>query len=321
VSGRGAEGPRERRLAWARDAGAALVAAQQAAGGLDGARAAMRSQLRRWPAHPDVLQECTTVRGLLVHRFRPPVRANGGAVLYVHGGGFTAGSGADYGALLGPLAVDLAADVLACDYRLAPEHPFPSALDDVESVLDALLDQVFPVAVAADSAGGALAVSAVLRRQRQRRSLPCALVLFSPLLDLTATAASYDANATRDGMLSRSAVRRIAGAYLGGHDAADDRASPLLTASLEGFPPTALYVGSDEVLRDDTVAFGGRLARAGVEVRTIVLAGLPHVWQVFGQALPEARQTIGEAAGFLRTWWSPDCLAPMDAVDRAVGER
>jgi monoterpene epsilon-lactone hydrolase len=301
-SGARAAEDRESRLTWARSMGAELSRLQASASTLGSARAATTDYVRRWPAVAGVAQDSFVVGDVPVHRYRPSGVDDLDRLLYVHGGGFTTGSGADYRALLGRLATDAGMEVLACDYRLAPEHPFPAALDDVDQVLDSIMAETGSSAIglAADSAGGALAVAAVLRRLRRRAPLPWALVLFSPLLDLAADAPSYEMNEPRDPLLSRKAVQRIARAYAGGSRILDPELSPLRAVHFRAFPPTSLYVSSHEVLRDDAVRLAHRLASDGSAVRLQVEPGTPHVWPVFGDALPEAQATIRDAATFLR---------------------
>lgn len=288
-------------LAWANDECRRLVADQRAAGDLAAARRVMDDFFDRWEPVDGVGHgEAVEVAGVACQRFSTTARPVVGRVLYVHGGGFTSGSGASCHSMLGRMVAAGGFEVLACDYRLAPEHRFPSALDDVDTVLGHLLDadDPVPVAIAGDSAGGGLATAAVLRRMRGQLDLPRAVALFSPLLDLTATAPSFSANASSDVMVSATSVQLMSRVYARGN-ATDAEVSPLLAESFAGFPPTSLYVSADEVLRDDTLRLAERLRLVDVPVRVHLESGAPHAWPIFGDSLPQARTTLEDAASFL----------------------
>ncbi|MDH3047128.1 alpha/beta hydrolase [Gordonia alkanivorans] len=288
-------------LVWANDECRRLVADQRAAGDLATARRVMDDFFDRWEPVDGVGRgEAVEVAGVACHRFSMTERAATGRVLYVHGGGFTSGSGASCHAMLGRMVAAGGFEVWACDYRLAPEHRFPSALDDVDAVLGHLLDagDPIPVAIAGDSAGGGLATAAVLRRMRGQLDGPRGVALFSPLLDLTATAPSFAANESSDVMASAASVQLMSRVYARGN-ATDAEVSPLLAESFAGFPPTSLYVSADEVLRDDTLRLAERLRLVDVPVRVHLESGAPHAWPIFGDSLPQARATLEDAASFL----------------------
>jgi monoterpene epsilon-lactone hydrolase len=199
----------------------------------------------------------------------------GRAVLYLHGGGFTIGSATTHRALATRLAAATGATVHLLDYRLAPEHPFPAALDDALAAWRELSGQVDPgrIALAGDSAGGWLALMTALRLRDGGEPLPAVLGLVSPWLDLTG--ASWPADRT-DPMLRPSWLRRCAAGFAPGADLTDSALAPL-AADLSGLPPMVVHVGSEEILLADSIALARRARAAGVAVELRRLDGLWHV--------------------------------------------
>jgi epsilon-lactone hydrolase len=225
-------------------------------------------------------------------------------LLYLHGGGYIAGSPSVYRHLAWRLALAVGAQVLAPDYRLAPEHPFPAALDDaLAAYLWLLAEGVEPrqVAVVGDSAGGGLAFALLLRLRDQNRPLPAAVAALSPWTDLALTGASLRGNAKADPMLDVAELPRVVRSYLGGADPRHPWASPIY-GDLAGLPPALIQVGSDEILRDDAARLAERLDLAGGTVRLEIWPRMPHVWHLFAPMLPEARRAIGHVGDFLRQW-------------------
>ncbi|WP_206340064.1 alpha/beta hydrolase [Blastococcus litoris] len=200
----------------------------------------------------------------------------GSAVLYLHGGGFTTGSPATHRALATHLAAASGATVHVLDYRLAPEHPFPAALDDVLAAYRELMDRgATPgrTAVAGDSAGGWLALAAALRLRDGAGPLPAALGLISPWLDLTGSTWPDDRG---DAMLRPAWLRRCAREFGDGTDPGAAELSPL-DADLSGLPPITMHVGSEEILLEDAVRLAHLARAAGVPVDLRRLDGLWHV--------------------------------------------
>jgi acetyl esterase/lipase len=231
-----------------------------------------------------------------------PASADSAAVtLYLHGGGFVAGSPASHFDLAARLSAASRSRVLLPDYRLAPDHAYPAQLDDALAVYRALLDSgVAPgrLAVAGDSAGGNLALALVLRARELGLALPAALVCYSPWTDLTHAGASIRANAELDQAIPVKMLGPLAAMYCGGRDPRDPLISPLF-AGHHRFPPTQLHVAADEVLRDDTLRLVRQLTASGVEVEHRIWADVPHAFPVFAATLAQGRAAIRDSGEFL----------------------
>jgi monoterpene epsilon-lactone hydrolase len=214
-------------------------------------------------------------------------------LLYLHGGGFTMGSALSHLDILARLSMLLSARVLAIDYRLAPEHPFPAALEDsVESYRWLLESGADPsmVVIAGSSAGGGLALSTLLALREDMDPLPAACVCLCPFTDMTLQGASLDYNEGKD-WVTRSRVQQVVETYLAGADPTEHLASPLLE-DLEGLPPLFIQVGGDEILLDDSQRMAERAREAGVEVDLDVWPEMIHIWQLFAAAVPEGREAL-----------------------------
>jgi acetyl esterase/lipase len=229
-------------------------------------------------------------------------------VVYFHGGGFRLGSIASHRGLMARLSAASGCSLLGVAYRLAPEHHFPAPIEDALKVLDWLLPQVGDtnrIGLAGDSAGGGLALATLLSLRDSGRPLPAACVLFSPWTDLAATGASYATRAGRDPIHQRPMILAMAKSYLG--PAGDPRAplaSPLY-ADLAGLSPVFIQVGDRETVLDDSRDFARRAEEAGVPVELQVWDEMIHVFQLFADDLPEARQAIASAGEFLRGRLAP----------------
>jgi acetyl esterase/lipase len=222
-------------------------------------------------------------------------------VLFLHGGGFIAGSPSLYRQLTWRIASAAQSRVLSVDYRLAPEHPFPAALDDAMAAYRWLLAEgAAPerVAVMGDSAGGGLALSLLLRLRDEGVPLPAAAVALSPWTDLALTGRSFTVNAGVDPLLSADQARRFVHHYLAGTDPRSPYASPLY-GEPAGLPPTIIQVGSDEVLRDDAVRMAERMRAAGCRVELEIWPRMPHVWHLFAPVVPEAQRAIERIGVFI----------------------
>jgi acetyl esterase/lipase len=224
-------------------------------------------------------------------------------VLYFHGGAYCLGSLDTHRGLAGTVASASQARALLIDYRLAPEHPFPAAVLDVQAAYNWLLDQgVAPeqVALAGDSAGGGLVLALMVSTRDAGQPLPAAGVCLSPWADLTLSGRSWTTNARRELLLSAVKMRQMGQLYLGDADPRTPLASPLY-ADLAGLPPILIQVGGDEALLSDAEEVALRAKAAGVEVELEVWPGMFHVWQLTSRAIPEARQAIERIGAFLQT--------------------
>ena len=224
-------------------------------------------------------------------------------LLYLHGGGWIMGSPRTHRSLVAGLARGAGVRALSLDYRLAPEHPFPAALDDCVAAYDWLLASGFEpgrIVIAGDSAGGNLALAVLLRLRDAGTPLPAAAVLLSPATDLGLAGASHTTRRALDPYLARADLEAIVAAYAGTRDRAEPYLSPLF-ADLHGLPPMLIHVGDHEVLLDDAVRLGERALAAGVEARTVVWPGMMHVFQNLAPFVPEARRANREIAAFVRS--------------------
>lgn len=226
-------------------------------------------------------------------------------LLYLHGGAYVQGAPAVYRDLTARLAQACAAEVCAPDYRLAPEHPFPAALDDALAVYRALLDQgvaAGQIAIIGDSAGGGLTLATALAIRDAGLPLPAALVCYSPWVDLRLDAPSVQARAGAEVLLGADMLRAAAAQYLDGRDPLTPLASPLF-AELPGLPPLLIQVGTDEILYDDAQRLFERASAAGVHAELQIGPRLWHVWQAFAGKMPEADRAVADTAAFLRAHW------------------
>ena len=231
----------------------------------------------------------------------PPARG-AGTFLYLHGGGYAIGSPVSHRHLVAALAVASRTRAVALDYRLAPENPFPAALDDALAGYRGLLDAgTAPgsIVIGGDSAGGGLTVATLLAIRDAGLPLPAAAVCISPWADLTNEAESYRTHAERDPLVFQEDIDRWGGAYLAGADPRTPLASPL-HADLSGLPPLLIQVGSEEVLFDDSRLLAQRCKAAGGDATLEVWDDMIHVWHWFGEYLDEAAKAVDRIGEFVR---------------------
>lgn len=251
------------------------------------------------------------------------VRARGherpsSTLLYLHGGGYVTGSPATHRALTGHIAKHCNARVFALDYRLAPEHPFPAALDDAVAAWRGLRGEGLEagrIAIAGDSAGGGLAVATALRLRELGEPLPRALVLFSPWVDLTLERLSFAPPG--EVMLTLPWVRECAGGYASGADSRHPLISPI-EADLADLPPTLVQVGTDELLLPDSRRLCERMRAAGVHVELSEFPGRWHVFQAHAGVLADADRALEAVARFLRD--APAGNSPRSASRREAAQ-
>jgi acetyl esterase/lipase len=221
-------------------------------------------------------------------------------VLYFHGGGFRIASALAYRSYGSHLAAVLGARVLLVEYRLAPEHKFPKAVDDCFAVWESLLAEGIDtgrIVIAGDSAGGGLAASVTMHALADG-VLPAGVICCSPWVDLTITADTYDTNAESDKLFSRTSAEEAAPAYLGGADPMNPIASPLF-GDWDGAPPLLILVGDAEVLLDDSRKLAEVAKAAGVDVTLSIYPEMPHIWTMSYPAFPEAVEGVTEMAEFV----------------------
>ncbi|WP_042421080.1 alpha/beta hydrolase [Streptacidiphilus anmyonensis] len=258
----------------------------------------------------------TTLGGRPALRVEPEAGPRAGTILYFHGGGFVFGSPETALSLTGQLVARTGLGAYSLEYRLAPEHPFPAAIEDALSAYRDLLDNgtdPSAIAFAGDSAGGGLTVTTCLAARDAGLPLPAAIVAFSPGLDATRTGESMDAKHGVDPVFTRQALEHTGAMYLAGADPHQPLLSPAVLADLTGFPPLLLQVGTNEVLLDDSTRLAARARAAGVDVVLDVTADVPHVFQAFAGVLDEADEALDRAALFLGQRLNAGCTAHASA--------
>ena len=252
-----------------------------------------------------------TIPALWASRGRPDRRK---VILYLHGGAYLAGSSRTHRHLAAALAGAAGARALVPDYRLAPEHPFPAAVDDAVAAYHYLLDAGYDpasIAVAGDSAGGGLTFGLLHALDRADLPAPAAVVGFSPLADLTGQADSLHRNATRDVMLPVRRMDEVISYYIGDADRNDPRASPGL-AEWAAPPPALIMASRSEILEDDARTLADALRRGGGSVQLELWRFLPHAWPILAGRLPEADQAIERAGKFIAHHLTDDANHPAD---------
>jgi len=224
-------------------------------------------------------------------------------LLYLHGGGYILGSIATYRALAARIAAAAGIRALIIDYRLAPEHPFPAAIEDATAAYGFLLGHGFTperVAMGGDSAGGGLAIATLIALREAGLPLPAAAVVLSPWTDLEGSGDSMRTCVDRDPIIgSKEGLLATAALYLNGVDPRMPTASPLY-ADLHGLPPIAIQVGTAERLLDDSIRIAQRIQEAGGAVELETFADLIHVFQAWAPHIPESLDAIDKLGSFLR---------------------
>jgi epsilon-lactone hydrolase len=234
-------------------------------------------------------------------------------VLYFHGGVYVMGDAFLAADLASQVGRRTRAKVISVDYRLAPEHPYPAAVDDALAAYKALLDNgIAPsdIVFAGESAGGGLAIATLVNARDHRLPLPAAAFVMSPYADLTLAGSTLETKGKADPLLSREALQARVPDYTAGQDAALPLISPLF-ADLSGLPPLIIQAGTHEVLLDDALRLARRAATADVAVTLDVTPGVPHVFQAYHQILDEAAAALDRAGQFLS--------AQLAVADRVTG--
>ncbi|PWV60162.1 alpha/beta hydrolase fold domain-containing protein [Plasticicumulans acidivorans] len=263
-------------------------------------RAEMDSALRMLGGVPSEVEvEITAASRMRAEWLRPLQALPGRALLYIHGGGYIGGSMAGYRATAARFARDCQAVALNFDYRLAPEHPFPAALDDVLAAYAHLRDAGFApqnIVFVGDSAGGGLCLAALLALREYGRPLPAAAVAISPWVDLRPSSRAFHESdpALADGLAT------VCSHYYAGSTPRDEPLLSPLCAELHGLPPLLLYAGRDEVLRHEIEQLTGKVQAAGGDVRLVIGEGMVHDYPLLAPLFPEAQDAFADICAFVR---------------------
>jgi len=260
-----------------------------------GARGPFDAVMERVAAPPDVTVAADTVGGIPGLWAKPARPRQGAAILHLHGGWFNLGTARAYRNFVGHIAASAGAAAFVPDYRLAPEHPFPAAVTDVEACYRGLVDkQINKIAVTGDSAGGNLALVLLSIAGAQA---PVGAVAISPVTDLALSGESYETRAEADPYFTKSQVAGLVAAYLGETDPKSPLASALY-GDLRGLPPIRVHVGDDEVLLDDSRRYVERAVAAGVDAMLDVWMGMPHGFVTGIREFAAARQALNAIGAF-----------------------
>lgn len=274
-------------------------------------RASMDSWDEAHPVGEGVTVAAARVADVPVEWISAPNGSEDAVLLFLHGGGYVIGSPKSHRHFVANLSEETGIQGLLVDYRLAPEHPFPAAVEDAISVYAALLTHGFEpseIVVAGDSAGGGLVVAMMLAVRDANLPLPAAGICISPWNDLTGTAKSLEANAAVDPTVSKESLDFFAAEYLGDEPAENPYASPLF-GDLAGLPPLLIQVGSVEVLLDDAVDFAERAKEAGVDATLEVWEEMIHVWHRYYPILQEGREANARIGEYVRGIISSSAVA------------
>lgn len=223
-------------------------------------------------------------------------------VLYLHGGGYNVGSPNTHRELAANISMASGAKILLPDYRLAPEHPFPSALEDATSAYRWLLDTGLTgknIAIVGDSAGGGLSIATSISLRDTGEPLPASTVCLSPWTDLEMSGNSIKTHAEIDPMLNLKFLKIMASNYIGDADPRSPLISPI-HADLKGISPLLIHVGSDEMLLDDSTRIAEKAKNAGIDITLKIYDQMWHVWHLNARLMPEAKNAIEELGSFIR---------------------
>jgi acetyl esterase/lipase len=269
-------------------------------------RALFHGMMTSIPLPPDVSTTEGELGGVPVVTVETPANDPARVLLYLHGGAYVIGSAADAAGLAAEVSRRTGARAVCVDYRLAPEHPFPAAVDDAIAVYRALLDDGIPssaIAFVGESAGGGLVAATLVAVKDAGLPQPSSAAVFSPWADLTVSGDSAVTKAAVDASLTPEGLRTRARDYLGDTDPTTPHASPVF-ADLTGLAPLFIQVGSYEILMDDAVRLAARAAAHDVHVELQVWPEVPHVFQAFAAMLDEGAAALDAAGAFVRARWA-----------------
>lgn len=263
-------------------------------------RARQENSARLFRLPKQVRVEQVSFGGITSEWIESPI-SKAGAILYLHGGAYALGYYQSHRALVARLVTATNTPALAVNYRLAPENPFPAALEDALNAYQWLLSKGIPptrICLAGDSAGGGLAIAALVALRDQGIPLPAGAFCFSPWLDLTMSGETITSKSKLDPILNTPALEKFAEYYAGSHNTIEPLISPVF-ADLRGLPPIQLHSGSNEILLDDSVRFCEKAIRSGVDCRIQVWDDMFHVFQMFS-FLPETAESLGLVSIFVK---------------------
>jgi len=270
-------------------------------------RAGMEELAKMVKVPKDVKCEPIDVAGIPAEWISAPEAKSENIILYLHGGGYIVGSINSHRELMSRISRASKARVLIIDYRLAPEHPFPAAVEDAYTAYRWLIENqnVDPnnLIIAGDSAGGGLTLATLINLRDKGIALPAAAVGLSPWTDLGLTGESYKTKARIDPMVAIDGLMFDSRLYLGETDYNNPLASPLY-GDLKGLPPLLILVGTAEILLDDSVEFAKKAKEAGVEVTLDIWAEMPHVFPAFAAFAPEGQEAIEKIGEFMKKFFT-----------------
>lgn len=254
------------------------------------------------PVASGISLQAASIEGIPVEWSLAPGSDSSRVLLFFHGGGYCSGSIASHRGMVVEAGRAAGARTLAVGYRLAPEHPFPAALEDARAAYAFLLEQgIAPhkIALGWDSAGGGLSLALMTALRDSNRPLPGCAWLVSPWVDLEMTGESLLTKADADPLIQKPYLEELAAAYLGGSDPANPLVSPL-HADLSGLPPLLVQVGSAETLLDDAVRISSRAGAADVPVTLEIWPHMIHAWHLWAAMLEDGRRALKSAGSFIR---------------------
>jgi len=266
-------------------------------------RAAMAAAFSSFPSADEVKCEPVNANGVKAEWITPNNAAPDRVIMYLHGGGYVMGSIDTHRELVARLSKAAQARGLALDYRLAPENPFPAAVDDSITTYRWLLAQGYKperIVIAGDSAGGGLAVSTLLALRDLGAPLPAAGVCISPWVDFEAEGESMTSRAAQDPLVSREMILNLAKTYMGEKGSLREPLAAPINAYLNDLPPLFIQVGNSETLLDDSTRLADKAKEAGVDATLQIWDEMPHVWHLAAPNLPEGQEAIDKIGEFVR---------------------
>ncbi|KUL94526.1 alpha/beta hydrolase [Bosea sp. WAO] len=280
----------------------AMLAAGERPTDVAGRRRRLERLTARYEMPADVALEGVDANGVRAEWTSTPAADPARVIMFLHGGGYVSGSIKSHRHMIAQAGREAGTRTLALDYRLAPEHPFPAALDDALTGYRFLLSQGFMpenIVIAGESAGGGLAIATLVSLREAGTALPACAWCSSPWTDLEMSGATMQTKAAVDPLIQRPYLQELAAAYLHGRDPRMPMVSPIF-ADLHGLPPLLIQVGSDETLLDDAIRLAGVAAAADVRTTLQIWPHMIHAWHLFYTQLADGRRALAEMGAFVR---------------------